>query len=153
MKISRLLVFLLPLLLAACGLSDQQKADYDSVQRSGVSSAIYDKMMHGDDLSLYDIKSLARARVSDAVILRYLRDHQTIYTLDSADVQDLRSAGVSQSIVDYMLQTPRMYGPNPVIGVGIGYGPGWYDPYGPYGPYYGPYYGPPPYYGPYHHWH
>jgi hypothetical protein len=149
MKHSRLLVFLLPLLLTACGLSDQQKADYASVERSGVSSATYDKMVHDDALSLYDIKALARARVNDGVILRYLRDHGTIYTLNSADVQDLRNAGVSQSIVDYMLQTPREYGAGPVIGVGIGYGPGWYNPYGPYGPYYYP----PPYYGPYHRWH
>jgi hypothetical protein len=148
MKPSRLLVFLLPLVLTACGLSEQEKADYASVERSGVSSATYDKMIHGDALSLYDIKALARARVNDGVILRYLRDRGTIYTLNSADVQDLRNAGVSQSIVDYMLQTPRMYGPPAVIGVGIGYGPGWYDPYAPYGPYYYP----PPYYGPYHRW-
>jgi len=145
MKISRLVVFLVPLLLTACGLSPEQKADYDSVERSGVSPAIYDKMIHGDSLSLYDIKSLARARVNDGVILRYLRDRGTVYNLNSADVQDLRSAGVSQSIVDYMLQTPRLYPPTPVI---IGYGPGWYDPYGPY--YFPP---PPPYCGPYHHWH
>ena len=37
MKFSRLLVILLPILLAACGLTDQQKADYAQVQRSGVS--------------------------------------------------------------------------------------------------------------------
>ena len=130
----------------------EQKADYDSVERSGVSPAIYDKMIHGDDLSLYDIKSLSRARVNDGVILRYLRDRQTVYILNSSDVEDLRKAGVSQSIVDYMLQTQRMYGPPAVIGIGVGYGPGWYGTYGPYGPY-GPYFYPPPYFGPYHHWH
>ncbi len=145
MKPSRLLVLVLPLLLAACGLSQQEKADYDSVARSGVSSATYDKMVHGDPLSLYDIKSLARARVDDGVILRYLRDHRTVYILTSADVLDLHNAGVSQSIVDYMLTTPRLYQPDPTIGVGFDYGPGWYGPYGPYGPYYYP----PPYH---HHW-
>lgn len=147
MKPFRLLACILPLLLTACGLSEQQKADYAAVQQSGVPSATYDKMIHGDALSLYDIKSLAHARVNDGVILRYLRDRGTIYTLNSADVQDLRGAGVSQSIVDYMLQTPRLYGPPSVY---VGYGPGWYDPY--FGPY-GPYYYPPPYYGPYGHYH
>ena len=68
MKLSRLLVLFVPLFLAACGLSDQQKADYARVQQSGVSSAVYDKMMHGDDLSLYDIKALSRAHVSDGAI-------------------------------------------------------------------------------------
>jgi len=134
MKPSRLLVLLLPLLLTACGLSPEQKADYARVQASGVSSAIYDKMVHGDDLSLYDIKALARAHVSDGIVLRYLRDHDTVYYLNSEDVTSLRKAGVSQSIIDYMLQTSRAYGPYP------GYGPYWGDPY--WGPYWGaPYWG------------
>jgi len=138
MKFSRLLVLMAPLLLTACGLSDEQKADYVSVQSSGVSSAVYDKMLHGDDLSLYDIKALARAHVRDAVILRYLRDHGTVYFLNADDVQSLDKAGVSRSIVDYMLQTPHLYQPAvyPVIGVGF-YDPFWYGP-GPYS--YGPRY-------------
>ena len=131
MKLLRLLVLLVPLLFTACGLSDQQKVDYARVQASGVSSAIYDKMVHGDDLSLYDIKALSRAHVSDGVILRYLRDQHSVYYLNSDDVSGLRKAGVSQSIVDYMLQTPQGYGlgPYPVIGVGVGYGPYWGGPY------------------------
>jgi hypothetical protein len=149
MKLSRLLVLLVPLFFTACGLSDQQKADYARVQASGVSSAVYDKMVHGDDLSLYDIKALTHAGVSDGIILRYLRDQHTTYLLNSDDVAGLRKAGVSQSIVDYMLQTPQMYGPDvyPAIGVGIGYGPYWG------GPYWGPPYPYPYYYGGYHHWH
>jgi hypothetical protein len=131
MKLSRLLVLILPLFFTACGLSDQQKADYAKVQASGVSSAIYDKMTHGDDLSLYDIKALSRANVSGGIILRYLRDRQTVYFLNSDDVTGLRKAGVSQSIIDYMLQTQQMYGPyyNPPVVVGIGYGPYWGGPY------------------------
>ena len=145
MRFIRLAVVLLPLLLAACGLTDQQKADYAQVQRSGVNSAVYDKMVHGDDLSLFDIKALTRADVSDAVILRYLRNQHTVYYLSAEDVGGLRKAGVSQSIVDYMLQTPREYtNYYPAIGLGFGY---W--------PYYDPFWGPPypsyPY--PYHHWH
>jgi hypothetical protein len=144
MKLLRLLVLWVPLLLTACGLTEQQKADYARVQASGVSPAIYDKMVHGDDLSLYDIKSLSRAGVSDGITLRYLRDRGTVYELNSEDVASLRKAGVSQSLVDYMLQTPRMYGPDyyPAIGIGIGYGPYWGDPF----------WGPPYPYYPYHHW-
>ena len=144
MKLSRLLVLLVPLFLTACGLSPQQKADYQRVQSSGVSSAVYDKMVHGDDLSLYDLKALSRAGVSDAIILRYLRDRGTAYYLNSDDVTGLRKAGVSQSIIDYMLQSSRDYGPGP------------YPYYGPYfGPYWGPYWGGGLWYGGgyHHHWH
>jgi len=136
MKLSRLLILIVPLLLSACGLSDQQKADYARVQQSGVSSAVYDKMVHGDDLSLYDIKSLSRAHVSDGIILRY-------------DVAGLRKAGVSQSIVDYMLQTPQNYAT-------YGYPYAYPYPY-PYwgGPAWGPYWGGGFWYGGgyHHHWH
>ena len=145
MKRFRFLVLLVPLFLSACGLTDQQKADYSRVERSGVNSAVYDKMVHGDPLSIYDIKALGHAGVSDGIILRYLRDQGTTYYLNSEDVSGLRKAGVSQSVVDYMLQTPQMYGPGPDISIGFGYGPYW----GPWGPgYYGGYGG----YYPYHRW-
>jgi hypothetical protein len=145
MKLSHLVILLVPVLLTGCGLSNQQKADYASVERSGVNSAVYDKMAHGDDLSLYDIKALSRSGVSDAVTLRYLRDHGTTYYLSSDDVTGLRKAGVSQSVVDYMLETPRNNNPYLYPNYGIGYGPYWGDPF------WGPGYGYP--YGHYHHWH
>jgi hypothetical protein len=136
MKLSRLvLLAVLPLVLAACGPTPQQQADYLAVQRSGVPSATYDKMVHGDPLSLADIESLSQARVNDGVILRYIRDQGTIYTLNSGDVVRLRHAGVSQSVIDYMLGTARAYWDYPPI----------YDPW--YGPWWGPWYGP-GFYGP-----
>ena len=136
MKLSRLLALLVvPLVLAACGPTAQQTADFDAVQRSGVPSATYDKMVHGDALSLTDIEDLSRAHVNDGIILRYIRDQGTIYTLNSGDVTNLRRAGVSQSVVDYMLQTARQYYNYPPV----------YDPY--YGPWWGPWYGP-GFYGP-----
>jgi hypothetical protein len=145
MKPLRLLCLLLvPLFLAACGLTDQQKADYASVQRSGVSSATYDKMLHGDSLSIADVENLTHARVNDGVILRYMRDQGTVYTLNTNDVVGLRKAGVLQSIIDYMLQSARYYDNDPYLyPYGYGYDPFWYGPYGP--GFYGGF--------GYHHWH
>ncbi len=129
MRFLRLAVALVPLLLAACGLTEQQKADYAQVYRSGVDSAVYDKMVHGDELGLYDIKALSHAGVSDAITLRYLRNQRTVYYLTAEDVAGLRKAGVSTSVVDYMLQTPRIYASYyPAIGAGYGYFP-YYDPF------------------------
>jgi hypothetical protein len=153
MKFSRLLgLFVVSLLLAACGLTEQQKADYAAVQRSGVSSATYDKMLHGDALSLSDIEGLARARVNNGIILRYIRDQGTIYTLNSNDVIALRRAGVDQSVIDYMLQTARLYATDPYFyPYPYGYDPFWYGPYGPPFGFYGGfgYY----HHGGYHHHH
>jgi hypothetical protein len=123
--------------LAGCGLSDQQKADYASVARSGVSPAIYDKMVHDDPLSINDIISLSQAHVSDGVIVRYIRDHGTLYALNGEDFDHLQKAGVSPSVIDYMARAgnpgPYPYGPGPgpyfypppvAIGIGIGGGGG-----------------------------
>ncbi len=122
MKSRVLLLLATTFLLSACGLSDEQKADYDQVARAGVSPAIYDKMVHGDPLSINDIIAISKARVNDGVIIRYIRDHGAVYFLDSSDVQHLRNEGVSQSVVDYMLQTSRNYGDYPYPG------PYWYGP-------------------------
>jgi hypothetical protein len=127
MNLRLLLVLAVACLLTGCGLSDQQKADYAAVQRSGVSSAIYDKMMHGDPLSIGDVISLSQARVSDGIIVRYIRDQGTVYVLSGGDFDHLQKGGVSPSVIDFMAHT--------------GYPPPY--PYGPYGPYpYGPYYPP-----------
>jgi hypothetical protein len=120
------------LFLAACAPTVQQQADYSAVQRSDVSPAIYDKMVHGDPLSLSDIVALSHARVNDGIIVRYIRDHHTVYPLSPDDVNYLSSNGVSPSVIDFMRQTagpgPYPYGPPgpiivpPPIGIGIGIG-------------------------------
>jgi hypothetical protein len=131
MKFSRLLLLLvIPFLVAACGPTAQERADYAAIGRSGVSGATYDKMVHGDPLSLVDIENLSHAQVNDGITLRYLRNTGTVYTLNSADVINLRRSGVSQSVIDYMLQSAREYYNYPPI----------YDPY--FGPWWGPWYGP-----------
>ena len=128
-----LLLLTLPLLLAACAPSAQQTADYDAVERSGVSPAIYDKMVHGDSLSVSDIIELSHARVNDGIVIRYIRDHGTVYVLSHDDTDYLAKNGVSPSVIDFMVQTnPNPYGPPPpgpviypppiAIGVGVG---GW----------------------------
>jgi hypothetical protein len=135
MKPRVLALFVATSFLTACGLSDQQKADYASVQRAGVSPAIYDKMVHGDPLSINDIVALSQARVSDGVIVRYIRDQGTVYPLSGQDFDYLHHAGVSPSVIDYMARTgypgPYPYGPGPgpyfyppPIAVGIGFGGG-----------------------------
>jgi hypothetical protein len=132
MKSSRFFLLLVPLLLAGCGLSPQQKADYAAVESRGVSSAIYDKMVHGDDLGIHDVEALSQAGVNSGIILRYIRDHGTIYYLSASDVKSMQKADVDSSIIDYMLQTARggWWGAGPYPYFNGGYDPYFYgDPY------------------------
>ncbi len=123
-------VFLVvPFLLAACA-SDQQRADEAAVESSGVSPAIYDKMVHDDPLSVSDIASLSHARVNDGIVIRYIRDHGTRYYLSPGEIQYLQNNGVSPSVIDYMVQTGQGY-PGPTlfgapVSIGIGVGGGYY---------------------------
>ena len=129
MRFFRLAAALVPLMLAACGLTPQQQADYAQVRASGVNPGTYDKMLNGDDLSIYDIKALVNAGVSDDVILRYLRHQRTVYYLTPQDIGGLKRAGVSSTVIGFMLQTPREYiSYYPASGSGIGYFP-YYDPF------------------------
>jgi hypothetical protein len=129
MKFHYLAIAALPLLLTACGLSPQQKADYARVQSSGVSPAIYDKMLNDDDLSIGDIEALSRAHVNSGIILRYIRDEDTVYYIGQADVKEMEKAGVDRSVIDYMMQTARggYWGPGPYPYFGV-YDPFWYGP-------------------------
>ena len=120
------LAFALPLLLAACAPSEQQLADRNAVEQSGVSPAIYDKMLHDDDLGISDVAALRRARVNDGIVIRYIRDHDTVYYLSQRDISYLQGEGVSPSVIDYMVQTgrggggPFFFGPPISVGVGVG---------------------------------
>ncbi len=118
------------LLLAGCGLSQQEQADLAVVANSGVDSATYDKMLHSDVLSLSDICALKRAGVDDGIIQRYLRERGTVYILSEHDIARLKSAGVSQSLIDYMNHTrSRTRFSYPTVQVYS------YAPYGPIGVY------------------
>jgi hypothetical protein len=124
--------------LTGCEQSAQQRADFAAVQLAPVSPAIHDKMEHGDYLSVSDIADLGRAHINDAIIIRYLRDHDFYYRLNSEDVAFLLKSGVSHSVIDFMMRFRDFgyYSPGP-------------DPY-----YYGyPFFEVDAFYGGYHHHH
>lgn len=66
-------------------------------------------------LTLAQIKEMTAKGVSDETILNALRASRAVYRLTSADVLDLQQAGVSQAVIDYLLSTPQLYPPRPVV--------------------------------------
>jgi hypothetical protein len=98
-------------------------------------------MLDGKPLTLTDISALAEQKVTDAVILDYIRNTDTVYVLTTADVTALHNAGVGDTVIDFMLSTrlrptlvpyPQYY-PYP-------YDPFWTYPFYPYSyPYFYPY--------------
>jgi hypothetical protein len=67
-------------------------------------------------MGLPDIKMLAKSGVSDEVILSQIRNSHSVYRLSAAEILDLKDAGVSEKVIDFMINTPSLYrspGPPP----------------------------------------
>jgi len=63
------------------------------------------KIDHNEQLSTDDIKKMSRAGLSDDTIITEIDETKTIFYLSSADIVDLKKSGVSQRIINYMIQT------------------------------------------------
>ncbi|HUI07421.1 MAG TPA: YXWGXW repeat-containing protein [Verrucomicrobiae bacterium] len=66
-------------------------------------------------LGLPDVKMLAKNGVSDDVILSQIRNSHTVYRLSAAEIIDLKDAGVSQRVIDFMINTPTTSPGGPVV--------------------------------------
>jgi outer membrane lipoprotein SlyB len=71
------------------------------------------RMDAGQPLGLADIKALSRAGISDEVIISQIRNSRTAYRLTTVEIIDLKNAGVSQRVIDFMINTPSLYPPPP----------------------------------------
>jgi len=67
----------------------------------------------GQPLGLADVKALARSGVGDDVIISQIRNSRTVYRLSTAEIIDLKDSGVSERVIDFMINTPGMYPPPP----------------------------------------
>ena len=65
----------------------------------------YARLDQGNPLSLADVKALAASKISDDVILSQIRNSRTVFHLSSADIIDLKSAGVDEKVIDFMINT------------------------------------------------
>ena len=66
-------------------------------------------------LGLADVKLLTKKGVSDEVIISQIRNSHTVYHLTAAEILDLKDAGVSEKVIDYMINTPSTSPGGPVV--------------------------------------
>ncbi len=115
--------------LGFSGCATLDPTERDVLRQHRVSEPVYQRMVRKETLDLSAICELAGKKVPAPFIVRYLRATGQLYRLNTQDVLQLRQAGVSVEVIDYLLATPAMYGP--------GYADPWYS-YAPYFPYYSP---------------
>jgi len=72
--------------------------------------ATYERVQQGQPLSLADIKALAKSQITDDIIISQINSTHSVYHLSAADIIDLRDSGVSNHVIDYMINTPNTAG-------------------------------------------
>jgi len=85
-----------------------QSMDINAAERERLQAQApdtYQRIQETAPLELSDIKALAAAGVSDDVIISQIRNSRTVYHLSTADILDLKDAGVSERVIDYMINT------------------------------------------------
>ncbi|MCU0785519.1 MAG: YXWGXW repeat-containing protein [Verrucomicrobia bacterium] len=70
----------------------------------------YQRIEQGQPLGIADVKAMAKAGVSDDVIISQIRSTRTVYRLIAEDIIDLNNSGVSQKVINYMINTPGTAG-------------------------------------------
>jgi len=66
-------------------------------------------MVSTQPTSIADVQAMAKAGVSDDVIISQIRNSRTIYHLAAVDVIGLRDAGVSEKVLNFMINTPSLW--------------------------------------------
>jgi surface antigen len=72
----------------------------------------WQRVEQGQPLGVADVKALAKAGVSDEVIISQIRNSRVAYHLSTAEIIDLKDAGVSEKVIDFMINTAS-YGSAP----------------------------------------
>jgi hypothetical protein len=85
---------------------DQQQREYLREQ----APQTYVRVEQNQPLAVADVKALGQAKVSDSLIISQIRSSHTVYHLSAADIIDLRNSGVSENVIDFMINTPGTIG-------------------------------------------
>jgi hypothetical protein len=64
------------------------------------------RIEQGYPLTVLDVKALVSAGIGDDLIISQIRNSRTVYRLSTADILDLKNAGASDVVIDYMINTP-----------------------------------------------
>jgi len=82
---------------------------FDQAQQARLQAAApqtWQRVAQGQPLAIEDVKALSRAGLSDKLIISQIHNTGTIYYLGTADIIALKNAGISEAVIDFMINTP-----------------------------------------------
>jgi len=66
-----------------------------------------ERMDRGEPLTVNDVIKLSQGGVSDKTIISYMEETRTRYNLSQSQIRRMQDAGVSQRVINYMINTGR----------------------------------------------
>lgn len=64
-----------------------------------------ERMDSGEPLTVNDVIKLHQGGVNDDTIIKYIEETQTEYNLSQSQIRRMQRAGISQRLINYMLET------------------------------------------------
>ena len=83
--------------------SSLDSRDQENLQRQ--SRSTYNRVDNGEQLSINDVVALSNAGISDSKIIELLQKTNSRYVLSTNQIDFLRREGVSERVINYMMQT------------------------------------------------
>jgi len=77
--------------------------DAENLKRE--SPRTYNRVDNGENLTVNDIISMHRAGISDAKIIELIDKTGSVYHLNTYQIDRLKKAGVSDTVINYMMNT------------------------------------------------
>ena len=100
----------LALLCLTTGCATLNRSDRYTLEQHHVSQGLYLIMINREPLPVDGIIELSKRQLSSAFIINYLCSTATEYRLTPEDGARLREAKVSPEVIDYLYNTPHLYG-------------------------------------------
>jgi uncharacterized protein YcfJ len=91
----------------AGGLVGAALDEQDRKVMERTSPRTVDRMDRREPLTVNDVIKLSQGGVSDDSIIRYMQQTGTTYNLSQAQIRRLQDAGVSQRVINYMIDSGR----------------------------------------------
>ena len=93
------------------GLIGAQADAQQSMRLQQQSPATYARAASGAPLSVADVTAMSKAQVNDDTIIAQIINSHTVYHLSATDIIGLHDNGVSQRVIDFMVNTPSSISP------------------------------------------
>ncbi len=91
------------LLTGALVGNSMDQAARERVQTQAPSTLV--RIDHGQPLGTADVKALSKSGISDEVIISQIRNSRSVFHLSTAEIIDMKDAGVSSQVIDFMINT------------------------------------------------